>query len=386
MMKETSVNEIFSMRLQNARKICGISQAELASRMQVLEAECPLLYKAVSSTAIEKYEKGVMSPDSDAIIVAIADALNTSVSNLYRPFSVQIDIDKFEFRKKSKLGKKAVMKIKLSVQQRIEKYVEIERICDEEPHCNVDFSDVIVRSEEDARKVAVRLREEWKLGMGPIANPVNVLENNGVKVIEVNEDPELFDGTSTTVEGIPVIVINANEGECTNPKHQSSSERRNLTLFHELGHQLMNIPDDVAPKGREGLYNVFANEMLIPSLTFMHIFGMKRLVISLYELKDVQKEFGISARALMHKAAQLGVISQSKYKYFCIRLNMDEYLRKKVDETMGKMQHSSRFERLVYRALASETITSSKAAELLDQSVSHVLESYNLKVSNAYNN
>lgn len=379
-------NEIFAKRLQNARKMCGLSQAELASKMRVLETKCPLVYKSVSSTAIEKYEKGVMSPDSDAIIVAIARSLDTNVGNLYRPFTVQVDINKFEFRKKSKLGKKAVERIKLNVQQRIEKYVEIERICDEEPHCNVDFSDVEVRSDEDARNIAIRLREKWQLGMGPILNPINVLESNGIKVIEVNEDPELFDGTSTTVEGIPVVILNANDEPCSNPKHQNNSERRNLTLFHELGHQLMNIPEDIAPKDREGLCNVFANEMLIPTDTFKWIFGNKRQMISLFELKDVQKEYGISARALMHKASQLGVISPSRYKYFCIELNVKEGLRRIIDETAAKMQHSSRFERLVYRALASETITSSKAAELLDQSISHVLENYNLKVSNAYNN
>lgn len=385
-MSELNFNEIFARRLQNARKMCGFSQAELASRMRVLETKCPVLYKSVSSTAIEKYEKGVMSPDNDIIITTIARALDTNVGNLHRPFTVHIDINNFEFRKKSKLGKKAVEKIKLKVQERIEKYVEIERICDEEPHCKVNFSDVVVECDEDARNIAVRLRNEWQLGMGPILNPINVLENNGVKVIEVNEDPELFDGTSTTVEGIPVVILNANDEKCSNPKHQNSSERRNLTLFHELGHQLMNISDDVTPKEREALCNVFANEMLIPSETFKWIFGERRSSISLFELKDVQKEYGISARALMYKAAQLGVISQSKYKYFCIELNVKESLRRIIDETMMKPQHSSRFERLVYRALATEIISISKAAELLDESVSQILKNYNLKVANAYNN
>lgn len=42
------------------------------------------------------------------------------------------------------------------------------------------------------------------------------------------------------------------------------------------------------------------------------------------------------------------------------------------------MEHTCRFERLVYRALASEIITYSKAAALLDKSVSEVRDTLNL--------
>ena len=42
------------------------------------------------------------------------------------------------------------------------------------------------------------------------------------------------------------------------------------------------------------------------------------------------------------------------------------------------MEHTNRFERLVYRALACEMISSSKAAALLDVSVSNVLDRLNL--------
>ena len=128
-MKKEELMSNFPIRLQNARKIRGISQSELASKMSELESSWPLMYKGVSSTAIEKYEKGIMTPDSDIIMVTIAEALNTNLSNLTRPFTVTIG--KFDFRKKSKLGKKAEEKIKIVARQRIEKYVEIERLLGE---------------------------------------------------------------------------------------------------------------------------------------------------------------------------------------------------------------------------------------------------------------
>ena len=375
--------EVFAIRLQNARKVSGMSQAELASKMSELQSVCPAMYKGVSSTAIEKYENGVMVPDNDIIMVTIAKALNTNVANLRRPF--RVTIGEFDFRKKSKLGKKAVERIKIMARQRIEKYVEVERLLNEEIGCKVDFCHLVVRNRNDARAIAYKLRQEWNMGIGPISNAINLLENHGVKVIEVEEDPELFDGTSSMVDGIPVVVLNANVGDTSNPKHHNTYERRNLTLFHELGHQLMNIADDIEDKEKENICNAFASEFLIPSDMFIKIFGPKRTGISFFELKDVQREYGISARALMYKASELGVITPSRYKYFNISLNKDPNLRYAIDETVMPPQHSSRFERLVYRALASEVISISKAAELLDKSVSDVLDNFKINTANENN-
>ena len=375
--------EVFAIRLQNARKVSGMSQAELASKMSELQSVCPVMYKGVSSTAIEKYENGVMVPDNDIIMVTIAKALNTNVANLRRPF--RVTIGEFDFRKKSKLGKKAVERIKIMARQRIEKYVEVERLLNEEIGCKVDFCHLVVRNRNDARAIAYKLRQEWNMGIGPISNAINLLENHGVKVIEVEEDPELFDGTSSMVDGIPVVVLNANVGDTSNPKHHNTYERRNLTLFHELGHQLMNIADDIEDKEKEKICNAFASEFLIPSDMFIKIFGPKRTGISFFELKDVQREYGISARALMYKASELGVITPSRYKYFNISLNKDPNLRYAIDETVIPPQHSTRFERLVYRALASEVISISKAAELLDKSVSDVLDNFKINTANENN-
>ena len=211
-----------------------------------------------------------------------------------------------------------------------------------------------------------------------------VLESQGVKVIEVEEEPELFDGTSNTVEGIPVLVLNRNDKPMPEAKHQMNEERRRLTLFHELGHQVMKFGEGLEKKEKEDLCNVFANEMLIPSQTFKDIVGEKRISISYWELKDIQKEFGISVRALMVKAAQLNIISQSKLKWFCISMNKSEDMRNKLDKSEFQMQHTSRFNRLVYRMLASEVVTASKAAQLLDISVSELNKNLNYGVADGY--
>ena len=375
-MAKITLNELkqtFARRLRVARLMCGLSQAELVAKMKELAEDFPALYKSVSTTAVERYENAVMFPENSSILVTLAEALNTNVDNLTRQFTIRIDKD-FSFRKKSKLGKKRIDVVKMKVQQCIEKYVEIENITGDEPKFDAFFNNIVVKKAEDARLVANELRKKWNLGDGPISQPMVMLEEHGVKVIEVEEDPELFDGTSTIVEGLPVVVLNKCESFRPESKHTFSPERRNLTLFHELGHQIMNIPDDISDKEKENLCNVFANEMLIPSKTFLNIFGNKRQAITIVELKDVQLNYGISARALMMKAHQLGVINKSRYVGFCIKMNdpANERLRKTLDGSSMPAEHTSRYERLVFRALSSETITTSKAAEMLDISVSEL--------------
>ena len=155
---------IFAQRLQNARKICGLSQAELVAKMEDLAMKLPILFMAVSTTAIERYEKGIMFPESDNILGTLAEALNTTITELLRPFTVKVDCSQFAFRKKAKLGKKAVEAIKLKIQQRIENYVEIERISGMESSFDTSLlSDMIVSDANSAREAAMKLRQKWEL-------------------------------------------------------------------------------------------------------------------------------------------------------------------------------------------------------------------------------
>ena len=95
--------------------------------------------------------------------------------------------------------------------------------------------------------------------------------------------------------------------------------------------------------------------------------------ISLRELKVLQAIYGISVDALMFKAKTLGVISGSKYTSFCIKKNQYPDLKMAVEASVYKgIEESRRFERLVYRALASDIISCSKAAVLLNESMEEV--------------
>lgn len=347
------MNNTFAQRLVNARKIRCMSQREL----------CNVVDGKVSPTAIVKYEKGLMMPSSDVLIV-LSKALEMKLDYFFRPFTIDIDPSKFEFRKKSSMGIKKVESIKYLVCSEIEKYIEIETLLGINSDFRLDYSNIIVERENEAKLLALRLRNDLNVGSDAIGCAVDLLESVGVKIIEIDHDKS-FSGTCNIAGGLPVIVLNKN----------MNSERKRLTIFHELGHLLMNCADGVDV---EKMCNVFANEVLIPSDRFKCLIGESRHDISLVELRSIQCEYGISVDALMKKASQLNIITARRYTSYHKKKNALPDFKKAVESSLYPMEHTCRFERLVYRALASDVISCSKAAALLDKSVNDVRDTLNL--------
>ena len=324
---------------------------------------CSSVDGKVSPTAIAKYEKGLMMPSSD-VLIALSNALNMKLDYFFRPFVVDIDPSKFEFRKKSGMGSKKVESIKFLVCSEIEKYLEIEAILGIASKFNLDYSNITVEGENETKLLALRLRQDLNIGSDAIVSAVDLLESVGVKIIEIEHESSFF-GTCNEAGGVPVIIVNKN----------MCSERKRLTIFHELGHLLMHCADGV---DKEKMCNVFANEVLIPSDRFKNLIGESRHDISLVELQAIQREYGISVDALMMKAYQLNIITQTRYTSFHKKKNALPNFKEAVEKSLYPMEHTCRFERLVYRALASEVISYSKAAALLAKSVNEVRDTLNL--------
>lgn len=341
------MNDIFPSRLKNARKMRGYSMRGLSEAMN----------GDISPNAIKKYENGEMFPSS-SVVIKLASALNVKVDYLFSPFNIKIDMSNVKYRKRSSLSKKESDAIDHIASYHLEKYIEVERMSGEDVVFSASYPEMVIHNENDARAVASRFRQDFDLGNDPILNPIEMLESRGVKVIEVKASAK-FDGDSFTSGDIFVIILN----------EEAVSERKRLSLFHELGHKIMYFATDV---DEERLCNVFANEVLLPSEAFIKMIGRKRGDVSLEELKDIQKQYGISVEAMMMKLRQLGVISENRYKTFCIKRNSNPEFKARVQESVFPDEKSCRFRRLVFKLLASDEITESKCASLLDTSVEEV--------------
>ena len=130
-------------------------------------------------------------------------------------------------------------------------------------------------------------------------------------------------------------------------------------------------------KDKERLCNVFANEMLLPSSQFIEMVGASRKDISLQELIPLQMQYGLSIDALMYKAKELGIITEQRYKGYCIKRNSSSDFRNQVVENRYPQEDSRRFQVLVYKAISQEVISISKASSLLNCSVNEIRSSIN---------
>lgn len=347
--KKIKMNEIFAYRFKNARKICGFTMPQLAEKL------------GVSKQMISKYEKGLSIPDSPNLI-KLANILNEKIDYFFRPAIFQLE--NVNFRKKSNYSESKINSLKARILKQMENYLIVEDILAIPFDFKNPIQDFKINSIEEVEKAAELIRREWNLGNDSIHNIISLLENNEIKVIEIDEpNQKLFDGLSSFVENkYPLIVYNKN----------FSIERKRFTLLHELGHLLLNIESHLEPE-IEKLCNRFAGAMLLPKEIIIKEIDTHRENLSINELKNFQKQFGISISAIVYRLADLDVISENKkLRYFKTR-NKNQVFKQECDAVrFYGNENSERFVGLVYKALSQEIISISKAAVLLNKSIEEV--------------
>ena len=353
------VIKIFAQRLKQARILQRMSMDQLVAKIGGL----------VTKQAISKYEAAKMMPNS-TVLVALATALDVDADYFFRPFTFDLDNFQVSFRKKSDTGAKDVNALKVRIQDEVERYLEVEEILGKEKCQIIPIDGEPLSTGAQMRELAIKVREDWQLGLDAIGNVQDVLEAHGIKVI-CTDAPKGFEGVSGVVNNTHFIVVLN--------RTQEHVERRRFTALHELGHLLFNqrFSSELTVRETENLCNAFASEMLLPSKTLRNIFrpGEK---ISTSELRQLQVVYGISIDAIMHKLNEIGIVSDSKYKSYCIRKNQDETLKKYVEESRYKEEFSTKFVTMVYAAAAKDLISTSKAASLLHSSISDVRKHLNV--------
>jgi Zn-dependent peptidase ImmA (M78 family)/DNA-binding XRE family transcriptional regulator len=336
------MKEIFSKRLKSARTLATLSQDQLVEKMGNI----------VSKNAISKYEKGQMMPDS-SILLALSKALNVKPDYFFRPFTVEIE--NVEFRKKQKLSVKKLNAIKQTVTDFVERYIEVEQFLNITAVFDNPIEHMQISNITDIEKAALQVRSKWKLGLNALPNVIDLLEDNEVKVVEIDA-PDEFDGFSGWADGkIPIIVINKNY----------NVERKRLTALHELGHLILKLDVNISDREKEKFCFRFAGAVLIPEPTFKHETGNVRSHFSIPELVAVKETYGISLQAIMARAKDLQIINESQFIAFrkWISHNRTE---KGLGHYKGS-EHTYRFKQLIFRAAAEEVISLSKAANLSNQ-------------------
>jgi len=306
----------------------------------------------VSKQAIGKYEKGQINPSSE-VLLALAKALEVKVDYFFR--SSHFVISGMAFRKKSKLSRKEENRIKYQTIDFLQKYIEIEKILNL-PHT---AENPVVRrkiiNHHDIEQAAADLRKNWNLGEAPIQQLTELLEDKGVKILEV-ETSENFAGLSGYAQGleIPVIAV-FKEGDCV---------RKRFTIAHELAHLLFDF-SDCEQDDHEKLCHTFAGALLLPEKVIREEFGGERKKLTEWELKKLKGIYGISMQAIMARAKILELISEQTYRSFHIYVSKNGWRKDEPGQYSG-MEKANRFKQLVLHAAAEQIISFSKGSELLN--------------------
>lgn len=333
------MKEIFGNRLLSARKQAGLSQDKLVE----------LINSAVTKTAIARYERGEMMPKPE-IIELLAEKLGQEVDYFFRPLT--LCISNIAFRANTNLGSRREETLKQTIAALIERYLELEQLLNLSTQFINPLKGIIIRSKTDIENAANTLHEKWKLGFNPLGTVMGLLEDHGIKVIEIESEND-FEGYSAFAnKHYPVIVV----------RKSATTERKRLTALHELAHLLLEFDTELPDSKIETLCFNFAGAMLIPDKVFFREFGNYRTSFSRRELGIIKDKYGISAIAFVKRTSELGVISKNRL------IPLVEMVRKETMEmhigTNTSIDNATRFDQLLSRAISERNISLSRAAEL----------------------
>ncbi len=337
---------MFSIRLHRARKAAGLSLRDLGELV------------GVSHAAIKKYEDGAAMPSSD-ILIGLSRALKVRTEYFFRPEPVALE--GIEYRKRSSLPKKRLDAITHEVIDQIERRIELENLFPQSPVKAFATVDDLPQSIEEMggiEVVAERVRDAWELGFDPIPDLIDVLETYGIRVFMIDADADnKFDGLAARVSGMPIVVVG---------RHWPG-DRQRFTLAHELGH-LMLEGRLAADLNEEMACNRFAGAFLFPRASVQQEMGEHRNAVELKELGLLKEEFGLSMAGILYRARDLGIISPA-YRDDLAKLFRFKGWHIKEPGRDYPAEKAHIFEQLVFHALAEEYIGESKAAELMNMSL-----------------
>ncbi len=329
-------------RLRQARAAAGYSTRGLAEKT------------GISAMAVSKYENEKATPSS-GVLLRLAVALGVPVEYFLRP--VQVELHEVEYRKHHKLPKKVQRQIKGDVIDRVERFFELHDLLPSGPIARFRLPVGLPNRLPDydaIEAVAETVRKSWKLGQNPITDLTDMLEERGIIVLQTAALHEnAFDGLAATVNDVPVIVV----GLCW------PGDRQRFTLAHELGHLILKR---LLARGmdEELAADRFAGAFLVPKGEVLKELGERRKWIEPGELCVLKKTYGLSMGGWLHRAQDLGILNDSRYREL-IQFFIARGWNKKEPCDEYPREEPKLFEQLVFRALGEDLIGESKAAELL---------------------
>lgn len=306
--------EIVPYRIYQARLSRGLSMSELADLI------------GVSKQAISQYETGKTKPTEGTLNI-IASTLRYSVDFFRKPTPSNNSTASGVFFRSNKTAKQKDLKaseMKIEVLREIDdylaQYINFPKV--ELPRVDYDYNGVEPIGNEVIEEYALKLREYWKMGKGPIENLMNLVQRNGVVVSSMKFKADKLDGLSEWYNNTPYIFMS---------RDKDTNCRIRFGIAHELGHLLMhagNIPQEDLTKEAihrklEDEANRFAGAFLLPEETFCNDV-YKTSIDHFIQLKAKWK---VSLSAMIMRCKTLNMLTTNQLKYLNDQMTQRKYWR-----------------------------------------------------------
>jgi Zn-dependent peptidase ImmA (M78 family)/DNA-binding XRE family transcriptional regulator len=336
---------VTGQRLRQIRLARGLSLDRLAAAMGGI----------ITKQALSKYENGKAKPTA-IVLAKLAEALRVKALDLWAEPKVRVEL--IGYRRGSALLKSEQARIESLVSRALEERTRVQELTEPSDLAELPVRLFPVRALEDAEQAADELRAKWKLGVDPIAEVVAILEDHHVHVLAIDAG-EKFDGISAVAyeESRPVAAAVVTRAEIP-------GERERLNLAHELGHLVLQVADQV---DEDKVAFRFAGAFLAPATTLRWRVGDRRAFISPEELLLLKRFFGMSVQALLYRCRDLGIISDSYYRRWCIDINRLGWKRREPGEL--PMERPQWLRQHVLRAVAEGLLAPDEGEQLLGETI-----------------
>ncbi|WP_277657339.1 XRE family transcriptional regulator [Seleniivibrio woodruffii] len=336
------------MKLKELRENRNLSQADLGNLL------------GVTRQTIAAWENGEREPNVMQVLKLgkyLEVSVDTIVSDSYDSDTV------FLFRADNK--DMLTDMIKFECVKRASDYYDVEKIIGSIPtipitHHLYEYDPIIIE------KKAIETRDWLGIDDAPLGDVLNLLEEKGLKIIEICLDNEVSGFSAYHEDKGGVIYINKNH----------PVERQYFTALHELAHMIFHKKDYFEKsnfdkhqeKIREKIADHFAGALLLPRDVLeeeLKCFNKKWIPEPV--LAELKQRYNVSLRTVLIRAEQIGIIP----KNLCFK--QIGFLNKKYGKISEKpelyKQELRRLKRIVFTALMHEHISSSRAAEILNKSL-----------------
>lgn len=335
-------------RIRRARVLRGMTLDELARQVG-----------DITKQGLSKFEQGEAVPNSTRLL-QLAKALKVKPEYFFR--SQTVELAPVEFRRRAKMPQKRQHQVAELMRDHLERYVALEGCFEVEERvvpALLGRGLFPVASAEEAERAAGLLRERLGIGGDAIAHLTELLEEHGIKVVLL-EGPEDFDGALAVTLDQQHVLIALNSGR--------AGERLRFTAAHELGHWVMALPQDLPEKDVESWCHRFAGALLYPGDRVRQDFGVHaRHRVFPAELLNAKRRYGISMAAVLRRLKDLDLLTGTGFTHAHIEFGQRGWRTQEPEPLQP--ERPRRFESLVYRGLAEDLFTSSRAAEFMQRRI-----------------